>query len=294
MQDHGGTISMNIGSKDICIENGNDAAWCADHCTAIHLDSIKKGNSIDLLKCIKTASVDLLFADEPYNIGGQSGQLEWSGKRWKKINAKDQPWDSFTASDFDAFHRAWIAEAKRVLKPSGSLWASGTYHNIFKLGSAIQDAGFHVINDISWLKRNAFPRLVPNAFAASHETLIWAKPDKNAKHYFDYKAMKLGDFPEDNLKKPGKQMRSVWDIPKPSSESVGYPAQKPEKLLERIIIATSKHGDVILDPFLGSGTTAAVAKKLCRRYVGFDSNPDAIEKSTSRLGSIDNNNCTRR
>jgi site-specific DNA-methyltransferase (adenine-specific) len=225
----------------------------------------------------------LLFADEPYNIGGQSGKLEWKGKNWKKINAEDQPWDNFSKEDFDAFHGSWISEAKRILKPGGSLWTSGTYHNIYKLGSEIQDAGFHVINDITWFKRNAFPRMMPNAFADSHETLIWAKPDGKKKHVFNYDAMKNGQFPEDRIKKDGLQMRTVWDIPKISGESLGYPAQKPEKLLERVILASSNPGDVVLDPFAGSGTTCAVAKRLGRKFVCMDQNRKAYNIMEARL-----------
>ncbi len=281
-------MKNNLGSVGACIENGNDPAWCKERCMTIGENSIVEGNSLDLLKCVKTGSVDLLFADEPYNIAGNNP----SGITWTEnirgpftgINARDQPWDVFGDVDFDIFHDTWLAEAKRVLKPGGSLWVSGTYHNIYKLGATLQKKGFHVLNDISWFKRDAPPRSTPRGFSASHETLIWAKPNKKTPHYFDYDFTKHGNFPGDRLKVDGKQMRSVWDIPKVnSSDSFGYTTQKPEKLLERVILSTSRPGDIVLDPFAGSGTTCAVAKRLGRKFVCMDQNPDAITIMEERL-----------
>lgn len=278
-----------VGSPVACIENGYDAGWCHANCTEIDVDTVRKGDSLKLLKCLKSASVDLIFADEPYNIAGQTViPVEWKDKKWRAINREDQPWDAFATLDtFDQFHRAWLSEAKRVLKPGGALWVSGTYHNIYRLGREIVDQGFTVLNDITWYKRNAFPNVRGSRFTASHETLIWAtKKVKGHPYTFHYDLMKGGEFPEDNLKRDGKQMRSVWDIPTAGHESVGYPTQKPTKLLERVILASSNPGDVVLDPFLGSGTSAAVAKNHCRHFVGFDMNPVAITKSTQRLKEV--------
>jgi len=275
-----------VGSARACIAGGNDQSWCEHRCKDIAIDSIVRGDSLSLFKCIPTGSIDAIFADEPYGIAATSSPgLGWKAKRWKTINKDDQPWDDMNAEHLDAFHAAWVPEAFRVLKPGGTMWTTGTYHNIYRLGKQIADTGFKILNDISWYKPDGFPNVTRRNFSASHETLIWAKKP-GAPHVFNYNVMKHGDFPEDKLKKPGKQMRSVWSIPKVSRESIGYPAQKPTKLLERIVLSSTNPGDVILDPFSGSGTAAAVAKQTCRHYIAIDIDGGAIRKSTARLDGI--------
>ena len=202
--------------------------------------------------------------------------------------------------DFE-FHLEWIQAVKRVLKPSGTLWISGTYHSIYQCGFALQVAGFHVLNDIAWFKPNASPNLSCRFFTASHETLIWARKDKTAKHIFNYDLMKNGTWPEDALKKPGLQMRSVWSMgtPKPAEKKFGkHPTQKPIDLLKRIILASTNEGDVILDPFTGSSTTGIVANAFKRKFIGIDLEEKYLKLSIKRreemerLMDIKNPGCT--
>ena len=182
--------------------------------------------------------------------------------------------------DFD-FHYRWIETCKRVLKSNGSLWISGTYHSIYACGYALQEQGWHIINDVCWYKPNAAPNLSCRMFTASHETLLWVRKDKKAKHTFNYNEMRNGHFPDDLIKKPNKQMRSIWAIgtPKNSEKKYGkHPTQKPEALLERIIVASSKEGDVVLDPFCGSATTGVAAVRHNREFVGIDSEKEYLDK----------------
>jgi site-specific DNA-methyltransferase (adenine-specific) len=198
----------------------------------------------------------------------------------------------------------WIEACKRVLKPNGTIWISGTYHSIYRCGYALEVNGYHILNDISWFKPNASPNLSGRYFTASHETLIWARKSKDAKHTFNYKLMKNGEWhQEDFMKKPGKQMRSVWafennsdrfpeDVwsittPKPSEKKYGkHPTQKPVALLERIILASTNKGDVILDPFTGSSTTGIVAAMNGRKFIGIDKEEDYLKLSIKRFENI--------
>jgi len=176
-------------------------------------------------------------------------------------------------ADFE-FHKAWITACHRKLRPGGTIWISGTYHSIYQCGVALQLGGWHVLNDIAWFKPNASPNLSCRMFTASHESLIWARTSKKDKHVFNYKAMRESHYHEkDVLKKEGKQMRSVWSIPltKKSEKRHGkHPTQKPEALLERVVLSSTNPGDIILDPFCGSGTTGAVAVRHGRRFIGID------------------------
>ena len=196
------------------------------------------------------------------------------------------------------FHLDWIKACKRVLKPEGTIWLSGTYHSIYQCGYALQVNDFHILNDIAWFKPNAAPNISGRYFAASHETLIWAKKDKKAKHTFNYKLMKEGNFPEDFIKNPGKQMRSVWAfddrfsndevwvIPtasKKEKEFGKHPAQKPIALLKRIVSASTNPGDIILDPFTGSSTTGLVAINSGRSFIGIDIEEEYLDLSVMRL-----------
>ncbi|KUJ96437.1 MAG: hypothetical protein PWR24_1216 [Desulfonauticus sp.] len=235
------------------------------------------GDALEILKQLPAESIDLIFADPPYNLSND-GFTCHAGKR---VSVNKGKWDKSNGVGKDfLFHFKWIEACKRILKPNGSLWISGTYHSIYACGFALQRQGWHVINDICWFKPNASPNLSCRMFTASHETLIWAKKNKQAKHTFNYELMKHGNWDEDFIKKPGKQMRSVWAIGtvKNGEKKYGkHPTQKPESLLKRIILAASKEGDIVLDPFCGSGTTGVVALKYKRKFVGIDSEKEYLE-----------------
>lgn len=228
------------------------------------------GDSIALLNKFPKDSVDLIFADPPYNLSN-NGFTCHAGKRVSVNKAK---WDKSKGVEEDFnFHYEWILACKRVLKKNGSLWVSGTYHSIYACGFALQKQGWHFINDICWFKPNASPNLSCRMFTASHESLVWVRKDKTAKHSFNYEKIKNADWLGDFIKKPAKQMRSVWAITGAKKEEKRYakhPTQKPEALLERIIMATTKKGDVVLDPFCGSGTTGVVALRQGLSFIGID------------------------
>lgn len=240
-------------------------------------------DSLSALKKIDSNSIDMVFADPPYNLSN-GGITVQSGRM---VSVNKGAWDVSKGHSEDfAFHSSWIKEVQRVLKEHGTMWVSGTYHSIYHCGYAIQQAEMKVLNEISWFKPNASPNLSCRYFTASHETLIWAGKTSKSKHTFNYKSMKYGDWPEDKLKNPDKQMRSVWSIPSPSkSEKLHgrHPTQKPLKLLRRIIEASSNSGDLILDPFTGSSTTGVAALELGRRFIGIDNNKDYIDLSLRRI-----------
>lgn len=227
-------------------------------------------------------SFDMIFADPPYMLSTgtscQNGKLTKINKgKWDKSNGIER--------DFE-FHKQWLTLCKRLLKPNGTIWVSGTYHSILSCGFAMLLLDYHILNDIAWFKPNASPNLSCKYFTASHEELLWARKNKKAKHYFNYDAMKNGDFPKDCLKKPNLQMRSVWSIftTPPAEKTFGkHPTQKPLALLERIITASTHEGDTILDPFMGSGTTGVAALKLGRNFVGIDTNKEYVELSRQRI-----------
>ena len=228
------------------------------------------GDSIKVLAEMEPETVDLVFADPPYNLSND-GFTVHAGKR-VSVNKGDWDRSEGVESDFE-FHMEWIAACKRVLRPNGTLWVSGTYHSIFACGHALALQGFRVLNDISWYKPNAAPNLGRRMFTASHETLIWASKSRKARHTFNYDDMREGHFPKDQLKNPGKQMRSVWSMTTPGSwekRHGKHPTQKPEALLERIIRSSTNPGDIVLDPFCGSGTTGVIALRHGRRFIGVD------------------------
>ncbi|MCF7810096.1 site-specific DNA-methyltransferase [bacterium] len=236
------------------------------------------GDVLKTLAHIDEDSIDLIFADPPYNLSN-GGFTCHAGKR---VSVNKGKWDESHGVDVDfEFHYNWIEACRRVLKPSGSLWISGTYHSIYACGFALQKQGWHLINDICWFKPNAAPNLSCRMFTASHETLLWARKDKKAKHTFNYDATKHSNWKDDFIKKPGKQMRSVWAIgaPKKSEKKYGkHPTQKPEALLEQVIIACSNENDIILDPFCGSSTTGVVALRNNRKFIGIDLEKDYLDK----------------
>lgn len=244
------------------------------------------GDCVDLLSHTSEGSVDMIFADPPYNLSN-GGTTVHAGKR---VSVNKGRWDESKGVEADfAFHSAWIEACRRVLAPNGTIWISGTYHSIYQCGFALQRHGYHILNEISWYKPNAAPHLACRMFAASHETLIWARKSKRAKHYFDYDLMRDRDWPSDTLKSPGKQMRSVWSINTPDKKEKAFgkhPAQKPLRLLERIVLASTRPDDVVLDPFAGSSTTGVAAMAHQRNYIGFEQETDFLDLSVNRLSTL--------
>ena len=250
------------------------------------LDSIIKGDCVAALNALPDNSVDVVFADPPYNLqlGGMLTRPDQS-----VVDAVDDEWDQFASFEaYDAFTRAWLLACRRVLKPTGTLWVIGSYHNIFRVGAILQDLHFWILNDIIWRKTNPMPNFKGRRFQNAHETLIWATPNANAKGYtFNYDAMKAAN---DDV-----QMRSDWLFPicsgherlKDDDGKKVHPTQKPEALLARILMASTKPGDVVLDPFFGSGTTGAVAKRLGRHFVGIEREQDYIDAASARIGAVE-------
>ena len=241
---------------------------------------------LELLKTIPENTFDMIFADPPYMLSNDG----ISCQNGKVVTVNKGLWDKSKGLEEDfEFHKQWLGLCKRILKPNGTLWVSGTYHSIYSCGFAMQLLGYHILNDICWFKPNASPNLSCKYFTASHETLIWARKSKLSKHTFNYELMKEGDFPKDFLKKPSTQMRSVWAIgtPTPSEKVHGkHPTQKPLALLERLILASTNENDLILDPFMGSGTTGVAALKLGRRFVGIEKEQNFIELAEKRIADI--------
>jgi site-specific DNA-methyltransferase (adenine-specific) len=242
------------------------------------LSTLFLGDVLETLAEMDAESVDLIFADPPYNLSND-GTTCHSGRQ---VSVNKAAWDRSQGFEADyQFHFNWINACYRVLKPNGTLWISGTYHSIYACGHVLQQQGWHLINDITWFKPNAAPNLACRQFAASHETLLWAKKNKKAKHAFNYSTLKDGVYPSDILKKANKQMRSVWSISTPSSKEKKYgkhPTQKPLALLTRIVMAASNEGDIILDPFCGSGTTGVAAISNSRSFIGIDNQADYLLK----------------
>ena len=252
--------------------------------TALKTNVIYGGDCVDVLNGLPENSIDLVFADPPYNLqlGGELHRPDNS-----RVDGVEEAWDRFSDFEaYDTFTRDWLTAARRVLKDTGTLWVIGSYHNIFRVGTAVQDIGYWVLNDVIWRKTNPMPNFRGTRFTNAHETLIWAAKDKDSKYTFNYDAMK-------NLNE-GLQMRSDWSLPlctgnerlKGDEGSKLHPTQKPESLLYRVILAGTKPGDVVLDPFFGTGTTGAVAKQLGRTYIGIERDGDYIKAARQRLKAI--------
>lgn len=228
-------------------------------------------------------SVDMVFVDPPYNLSNGGATCQ-SGRR---VCVDKGDWDKsggFTADV--AFHTQWLLACRRLLKPTGTIWISGTLHSIYVCGYLLRALGFHLLNDIAWYKPNASPNLACRTFTHSHETLLWARRERNSRHLFNYQEMKNGEFEGDALKAPGKQMRSVWRIPTAplSEKALGkHPTQKPVALLERVILASTRRGDVVLDPFMGSGTTGVVCLKQGRSFIGIENDANCMRLAARRL-----------
>ncbi len=241
------------------------------------------GDCLNVLATLPSESVDMIFADPPYNLSNDG----FTCHAGRAVSVNKGKWDRSRGieNDFE-FHKRWTAACKRVLKANGTIWISGTYHSIYACGFALQVLGYHILNDICWFKPNASPNLSCRYFTASHETLIWARKSKKGKHTFNYEIMKNGSFSRDILKVPGKQMRSVWAIGTPRKEEKRYgkhPTQKPEELLERVVLASTNEGDLVLDPFMGSGTTGVVAVRHGRKFIGIEKEEEFFSTAKSRL-----------
>lgn len=247
------------------------------------LNKIYQGDCIELMKNIPDNSVDLIFADPPYNLQ-LNGELYRPNQT--KVDAVDDEWDKFsTMEEYDKFTYSWMQECRRILKNTGSFWVIGTYHNIFRVGAILQNIGFWILNDIIWIKTNPMPNFKGTRFNNAHETLIWATKSKSSNYTFHYHSMKAMN---DDL-----QMRSDWLIPIcQGTERIkingqkAHSTQKPAELLYRIILSTSNPGDIVLDPFCGSGTTSAVAKRLGRRFISFDKEELYVKIASERVNKI--------
>ena len=247
------------------------------------LDSILQGDCIAEMARLPDKSVDMIFADPPYNLqlGGDLFRPEGS-----RVDAVNDEWDKFESlAAYDGFTRDWLEQARRILKDDGTIWVIGSYHNIYRVGTLLQDADFWILNDIVWRKANPMPNFRGTRFTNAHETLIWCAKDEKARYTFNYRAMKALN---DDL-----QMRSDWLLPicagqerlKGENGSKAHPTQKPEALLYRILLACTKPGDVVLDPFFGTGTTGAVARRLGRRWIGIEREAAYVKVAKERIAS---------
>ena len=247
-------------------------------------NKIFHGDSIEIMSSLPPASVDMVFADPPYNL-----QLEGELHRPNntRVDGVDADWDRFGSfADYDRFTHDWLAAARRALKPDGTLWVIGSYHNIYRVGAILQDLGYWILNDIVWVKTNPMPNFRGRRFTNAHETLLWCAHSRDSAYTFNYTAMKSLN---DDL-----QMRSDWVIPictgherlKDPTGAKAHPTQKPEALLHRAIVAGSDPGDVILDPFFGTGTTGAVAKRLGRRFIGIERDPGYVQVAEKRIAAV--------
>src|SRR5689334_4324728 len=251
--------------------------------TKLPLDKIIQGDCIDILKSLPEKSVDLIFADPPYNLQLRNDLYR---PNMTKVQAVNDGWDKFDGfAEYDTFTREWLSASRQVLKESGTIWVIGTYHNIYRVGSIMQDLGFWVLNDIVWTKSNPMPNFRGVRFTNAHEILIWAQKKQGAKYTFNHKSMKALN---DDL-----QMRSDWNLNLATGKqrirtngAKAHSTQKPESLLYRILLASSNPGDVVLDPFFGTGTTGAVAKKLGRNWIGIERDKKYIKVAQRRIDAV--------
>ena len=251
---------------------------------SLPLDQVMLGDCVQLLETLPERSVDLIFADPPYN-------LQLKNELWRpnltRVDGVDDAWDQFGSfAEYDAFSRAWLAGCRRVLKPSGTLWVIGTYHNIHRVGAILQELEYWILNDIAWIKTNPMPNFHGVRFANAHEILIWAQKERGAKYTFNYATLKALN---DDL-----QMRSDWYLPLCTGRERlrvngerAHATQKPEALLHRVILASTNPGDVILDPFFGTGTTGVAAKRLLRHWIGIERDPEYAAMAQNRIQAVE-------
>ncbi len=258
-----------------------------DTVDAVHelpLDQIMLGEAVRIMRMLPTGSVDCVFADPPYNL-----QLRGELRRPDDslVDGVDDDWDKFDDfAAYDTFTHAWLSEARRLLRKDGTIWVIGSYHNIFRIGAIMQELGFWILNDIIWRKSNPMPNFKGRRFTNAHETMIWAARSKDSRYRFNYQSMKALN---DDL-----QMRSDWLFPlctgaerlKNEHGLKLHPTQKPEALLHRVLLASTMQGDIVLDPFLGTGTTAAVARRLSRHYIGIERHPAYVEAALGRVRRV--------
>jgi modification methylase len=247
------------------------------------MNRIISGDCIETMQSLPEASVDMVFADPPYNL-----QLEGELHRPNnsRVDGVEEAWDRFDDfASYDRFSEAWLSAARRILKPEGTLWVIGSYHNIFRVGARLQDLGYWILNDVVWRKTNPMPNFRGRRFTNAHETMIWCARDREGRYRFNYEAMKSLN---DDL-----QMRSDWLLPicsggerlKDGEGKKAHPTQKPEALLHRVILASTQPGDLVLDPFFGTGTTGVVAKRLGRNYIGIERDAGYIATAEKRLSA---------
>jgi modification methylase len=251
--------------------------------SALPLDQVLEGDCLTRLAALPDASIDLVFADPPYNL--QLRQDLYRPNR-TRVDGVDDAWDHFSGfADYDDFTRAWLTACRRVLKPTGTLWVIGTYHNIFRVGAVLQDLGYWILNSVVWVKANPMPNFRGVRFTNSHEILIWAQPQRGQRYTFHHRAMRALN---DDL-----QMRADWTLPLCTGGerlrvdgAKAHPTQKPEALLYRVLMASSDPGDTVLDPFFGTGTTGAVARRLGRRFIGIEQDPDYARLARERIAAV--------
>ena len=248
------------------------------------LNTIINGNCIDIMKSFPDNSIDIIFADPPYNLQLKN---ELSRPDSSKVNGVIEGWDRFKSfKEYDQFTKEWMAEAQRILKSEGTIWVIGSYHNIFRVGNIMQNLGYWILNDIIWHKSNPMPNFKGTRFTNAHETIIWASKNHDSKYNFNYQAMKSLN--------EGTQMRSDWHLPicsgnerlKDTDGNKIHSTQKPEALLYRVLLSSSKKDDIVLDPFFGTGTTGAVAKKLGRNFIGIEREVSYINAAKKRISEI--------
>lgn len=252
--------------------------------TSLPLNRILHGDCTEVLTSLPENSVDVIFADPPYNLQLRNDLYR---PNMTKVDAVDDGWDQFDGfTEYDAFSREWLSASRRILKETGTIWVIGSYHNIYRVGAIMQDLGFWILNDLVWIKHNPMPNFRGVRFTNAHETMIWAQKKQGAKYTFNHRSMKALN---DDL-----QMRSDWSLPLATGKqrlrmngAKAHSTQKPEALLYRIVMASSNPGDVVLDPFFGTGTTGAVAKKLGRNWVGIEQDKKYIRLAQRRIDAVD-------
>ncbi len=251
---------------------------------ALPLNTILSGDCIEMMNSLPEESVDLIFADPPYNLQ-LKGDLHRPDN--SKVDAVDDEWDQFSSfAAYDKFTREWLAAARRLLKPNGAIWVIGSYHNVFRMGAELQNQGFWILNDVVWRKSNPMPNFRGKRFTNAHETMIWASKSEGGKYTFNYEALKALN--------EGVQMRSDWVLPictgherlKNEAGEKAHPTQKPESLLHRVLVGSTNPGDVVLDPFFGTGTTGAVAKMLGRDFIGIEREAAYREVAEKRIAGV--------